>query len=281
MPSTIKLTALALAIGMLAGTANAAADEDRFTFRASGFDTESRIRVLADGTVGDENISEDFSDVGSFGDDSERSLRLEAVWRIADRHRLFLTHYDVKPGKSFVLDEGLSFEELPEYEIPAGSRADFGVEFRLATLMYEYALVENDTWTVGAQAGIHSAKLSAFASVDVPDIANDRFDWERNRHSIALGARVQYRPGEKWRFSAEGQGYDTSWGNFVSENGHFERFGLLGEYRFTENFGIHAGYEWFRLKLRYNLADEDYFYEVLLDGELRVHGPTLGLTLAF
>ena len=44
--------------------------------------------------------------------------------------------------------------------------------------------------TVGAQAGIHWAQLVAFASVNVPDIADDRFEWKRTKRAIALGGRV-------------------------------------------------------------------------------------------
>lgn len=279
----MKHTIVGTAISLLLGTATcaqAAPDQDRFTFRASAFDADSRIRIAADGAVGDERIDAGFDDAGSIGDD-ERSERFELTYRIAERHRVSADYYDLTPTRSYVLDEAIGFEELPEYQIPAGSRADIGFEFSLATLMYEYALIENDRWTLGAQAGIHWAKLGAFASIDVPDIADDRVEWERKRRSIALGARLQYRPSEKWRVGVEVQGYDTEWGNFVSENGHFERGGLLAEYRFTEHVGLHAGYDWFRLKLRDTVADEDYFYSVLLDGELRVHGPTLGLTVAF
>ena len=273
-------TGFLLLLGVSAGTAVAAPDDDRFTFRASAFDTDARIRVGAEGMVGNEVLNANFDDVGVI-DGSETALRLELGYRIAEKHRVFLNYYDLQPGESYVLDEAIGFEEFPEYQIPAGSRADVGMEFKLATLMYEYALIENDDWTVGAQVGVHWAQLLAFASVDIPDIANDRVEWKRTKRALALGGRVQYRPGDKWRFGAEVQGYDTSWGDFVSENGHFERFGLLGEYRFTDNVGMHVGYDWFRLKLRDVAADDDEYYSVLLDGELRVHGPTAGLTVAF
>lgn len=275
------LTRSALALALLATAATAAAqDNDRFTFRASAFNTDAQIRVGAEGTIGNDLLNADFSEEGTIGD-KETALRFEAGWHFTDRQRVFLNYYDLQPGQSYVLDDAIFFEELPEYQIPAGSRADFGMEFKLATLMYEYAFFESDKWTVGGQAGIHWAQLVAMASVNVPDIAQDSFEWKRTKRAIALGTRVQYRPTEKWRFGVEVQGYDTSWGNFVTENGHFERFGLLAEYRFTENFGVHAGYDWFRLKLRDVVADEDEFYSVLLDGELKVHGPTLGLTAAF
>lgn len=284
--------ALGLLLGATTNVARADADEDRFTIRASVFDTDARIRLGAEGTIGNEQINANFDEVGALEDDA-RSERFELSYRIGERHRLFANYYDLTPGGAFVLDETYTLPDvpsipgfpslppLPDLEVPAGSRLDYGIEFRLATLMYEYALIENDRWTVGAQAGVHWAKLGIFASLDIPDIASDRFDWERKRHSIALGARAQYRPDERWRFGLEVQGYDTEWGNFVSEDGHFERAGLLAEYRFTEHVGIHAGYDWFRLKLRDVAADEDEFYSVLLDGELRVHGPTLGLTVAF
>lgn len=279
MRPTPLRTALALALSACAATA-AAQDSDRFTFRASAFDTESQIRVAADGMIGNEDLNATFSEEGTIGAD-ETAARFELGWHFTDRQRVFLNYYDLQPGQSWVLDEAIYFEELPEYQIPAGSRADFGMEFKLATLMYEYAFVESDQWTVGAQAGVHWAQLVAIASFDVPDIANDRFEWKRTKRAIALGGRVQYRPTEKWRFGLEVQGYDTAWGNFVSENGHFERAGLLAEYRFTDTFGVHLGYDWFRLKLRDVAADEDEFYSVLLDGELKVHGPTAGLTVAF
>lgn len=271
--------ALALSLGGIATVASAA-DDDRFTFRASAFDTDASIRVGAEGTVGNEDINATFDDVGVI-DGSETALRFEAVYHPAERHRLALNYYDLEPRESYVLDRDIGFEEFPEYTLPAGSRADVGMDFKLATLMYEYAFVESDTWTVGGQVGVHWAQLVAFGSVDIPDIASDRVEWKRTKRAIALGARAQYRPSDRWRFGLEVQGYDTSWGDFVSENGHFERAGLLAEYRFTDRFGVHVGYDWFRLKLRDVAADEDEYYSVLLDGELKVHGPTAGLTLAF
>lgn len=290
IPRPLALSLLPALLAGIAAPAAPAADTDRFTVRASVYDTDARIRMRADGQVGNEEIHANFDDVGLLGDDA-RSARFELGYRFGERHRLSASYYDLAPGGAFLLDEDYALPgipplpglpELPEVpDVPAGSRLDYGIDFRLATLMYEYALLQDERWTVGVQGGLHWAKLSAFADLDVPGIAQDRVDWERRRHSIALGARVEFRPDARWRFGLEAQGYDTEWGNFVAENGHFERFGLLAEYRFTPRFGVHAGYDWFRLKLRDTVEDADEFYSVLLDGELRVHGPTLGLTLAF
>lgn len=285
---TRLLIAAALAASPLASLA---IEQDRFNLRVSGFHAESRLSLDARGVLQLGGASEGAAGSASLVDRSRRA-HLQAELGIAPRHRILGGYYDVRERNGFFERWQPVVDELPGNDPELALGADYVVDFRLANLMYEFALVDTERWVVGVGAGIHWAKLGADADVLLEAAyagetrsAEGQFEWTRSRWAPSLGARIAYAPSDRWRLGLEAQGFSTGWGNFTSERGHFERAGLRVEYRLTDRLGLHAGYDWFRIVLRDDFGAREEAIDARLDGtwraNLRVHGPTLGLTIAF
>jgi len=291
-PRTL-VTATVIALGLLATAAPAAAQDDRFTLKLSGFHTDARLELAADGRA----RVEDFPLSVAFGGrDQLRGSRtrphVQAMWRITDRQRILAAHYETAQGRRYPFDETFTSGEFPGEQLHVFGDAGFDIEFELVNLMYEYAIISTDQWTVGLAGGLHWARLEAWADV-LATAEHDgetrsetfEYEWSRRRYAPSVGVRVLYQPTDRWILSMDAQGLSTGWGNFTTEDGHYIRMGLNAEYRVTRHLGVHAGYDWFRLKLaddfRGSLADSNVTYRGRARGELDVRGPTLGVTFAF
>ena len=285
-------TAVTFALAATAGPV-LAQDDDRFTVKLSAFHTDSRIALAADGRA---RVDEFPLAVAFGGREQIRGSRtrphIQAMWRLSERQRLMAAHYETAQGRRYAFQETITMGEFPDERLDIHGDAGFDIEFELFNLMYEFALVSTDQWTIGLAGGIHWARLEAWADVAATAQYEDEtrsetleYDWVRRRWAPSLGLRAEYRPTGRWRLSLDGQGFSTGWGNFTSEDGHYIRMSLNAEYRITPNFGIHAGYDWFRLKIaddfRGNLLGGDVSYRGRARGDLEVKGPTLGVTFAF
>lgn len=286
-------TAVALGLTATCGQAVAQDDKDQFKLKLSGFHTDSRLSLAADGRarVDDFPLSVAFG-----GRDEIRGTRtrphIQAMWRFTDRQRLMTGHYETAQGRRYPFDESITLNGIPDERLDIHGDTGFDIEFELFNLMYEYAIVSTDQWTLGLAGGVHWARLQAWADVIATaeyegETRTETFeyDWVRRRWAPSFGVRAEYRPTERWRLSIDGQGFSTAWGNFTTEDGHYVRMSLNAEYRITPNFGVHAGYDWFRLKIaddfRGHLAAREVTYRGRARGQLDVRGPTLGVTFAF
>ena len=221
-------------------------------------------------------------------------------FRISDRQALIGNFYDYRRDETWeyggnVLDTGTIIPGGDAIEIP-GARIDGRLSFRLANLNYEYAVVKNDSFEWGLGLGVTYAKLEATANgsstgTDLVDPQFETVGWERDGVSPGLHTRLTWTPAERWTVGLEAQYLDTTWGNILDEEGHFERGGLLVEYMVSERVGIHVGYDWFRLKLKDQYRgtarapdgiDAGPFpYSGNVTGDLKVHGPMAGVTFRF
>lgn len=68
---------------------------------------------------------------------------------------------------------------------------------------------------------------------------------------------------------------DTSWGDFGDYDGDLSRANAIAEYRVTKNFGIFAGYDWFKLDGDHRGSDG------LIGLKQEFKGPVAGVTFAF
>lgn len=293
MTPTPRSLATAIALGMLATAGQATAQDDRFTLKISGFHTDSQLEMAADGRA----RTDDFPLSVAFGGrDQIRGKRtrphVQAMWRFTDRQRLLAAHYETAQGRRYAFDETITWDDFPDEQLRIHGDAGFDIEFELFNLMYEYAIISTDQWTVGLAGGVHWARLEAWADVLATAEYDGEsrsetveYDWVRRRWAPSVGLRVVYEPADRWILTMDAQGFSTGWGNFTSEDGHYIRMGFNAEYRVTRNLGVHAGYDWFRLKIaddfRGGLADGEITYRGRARGELDVRGPTLGVTFAF
>lgn len=86
---------------------------------------------------------------------------------------------------------------------------------------------------------------------------------------------MTFAPAENWRVIAQGQYLDADWGNFDDYEGDLARANALVEYRFSDNFGVHVGYDWFRLDVDRHGSDG------MIGLRQEFKGPVAGITLAF
>ena len=80
------------------------------------------------------------------------------------------------------------------------------------------------------------------------------------------------RRASKWLINLQGQYLDADWGDFGDYEGSISRANALVEYRFTENFGVFVGYDWFKL-------DATSGSDGSLGLDQRFKGPIAGVTL--
>jgi hypothetical protein len=228
----VNKTLLSCAIGatLLACPLFAQADDDRFTLRLGAMQVEAESRFSADAEFGGEAYA---YESGRYTLGDRTVPRAEGMFRIGDRHRLLFNYFRYAQDRDYALGQDLV---LGDTTIPAGTTARFDTEFDLGGLVYDFAVVESPTASIGLQLGAQRAKLAAEVAVDSAD---GRFTARQSETGTApvVGVRL-------------GQYLDADWGDFGDYDGDLTRANALVEYRFTQNFGIHAGYDWFKLNVR-------------------------------
>lgn len=305
MPRTTPLAlAACAALAAAAFSTSASAqegDDARWEFRLSAFNPEASIGFGADGVATDGVETRDFDEFEEVSLDGKWRPHGELVFNMTDRQSLRANYNDFKRDDRWsfeggLLDPGEVLPGEPPVEVPQ-VEVDARVKFALASLNYEYAVVQNEAFEVGLGLGITWADLEATGSAtssgtEEVDPEYTEGGWRQDGMSPNLHARIAWKPGERWRVQAQGQYLDTEWGDFLDEQGHFERAGVFVEYAVTPAIGVHVGYDWFRLELE----DE---YSATYDpppeaglagpvningtarGEFKVHGPMAGVTFRF
>lgn len=266
-PQKTTLTlALTLAAACLALPAQA--DDDRFVLRlgvmnASADSTLSGRTLFAGQPL---SFEQDFD----FGGD-ELVPRVEGTFKFGDRHRLLFNYFNYDKDRRETLDNDFSFENIT---IPRGSFAKTEAQFELASAMYDYAVVETPTTSLGLQIGVEYAKLEAklYAQAGPYSYEDSASD---DGYAPVVGVRWTASPNDKWRFTVQGQYLDAGWGNFDDYEGDISRANAIAEYRFTKNFGAYVGYDWFKIDVERGGSDG------VLGLEQRFKGPIAGVSFAF
>lgn len=297
--AALHAAAAAVATAATALPAHAQTRDDRFILRLSTFGPEAELGFSGDGTVSDGSARANFDFDERF--DTSRSWRPRGAFgfRFSDRQALVANYYDFRRSETWeyggtVLDAAGIGADGP-VEVP-GARLDARLALNLASLNYEYSFISNDTLQWGVGLGVTWAELEARASgsSDGTDLVDPQFEtvqWKRDGFSPGLHTRLTWMPAERWYIGLEAQYLDTGWGDFLDEDGHFERAGLFVEYMVSQRVGVHLGYDWFRLKLADDYhgtaaapdgVDAGPFpYQGRITGDLRVHGPMAGVTFRF
>src|SRR5690606_16018072 len=211
-----------------------------------------------------------FEETFDLGDD-EIVPRLEGEFHFGDRHRVLFNYMKYDRGVRSELGEPISFEDVT---IPAGSFAAAEVGLHVAALLYDFAVVETETLSLGLQVGLEYAKLEGRLSAALPPLEFTASD-EVDGVAPVIGGRATYAPSPNWRFVAQGQYLDKGWGLFDDVDADIGHASLIAEYRITPNFGLHAGYDWMKIEVT-NSGDDG---TIGFDQEFK--GPVVGATLAF
>ena len=264
VPLTI---AAGLAPAIASFHARAADGDDRFTLRLGGMDVDAQSEITA--TTAFNGSEQRFSQDFDFGGD-EIVPRIDGVFRFGERSRLVFDYFKYDKDREAVLNEDLSFDDVT---IPAGSFARAETQFQLASLMYDYSIVDSDNVSVGLQIGAQWAELEGELHAEAGENVYDDSSSE-DGYAPVVGARVTLTPREKWLVNFQGQYLDADWGDFGDYDGSITRANALVEYRVTENLGLFAGYDWFKLDATKSGSDGS------LGLDQRFKGPIAGVTLA-
>ncbi len=249
------------------------ADADRFTLRLGAMSASAETTLSASTVFRGEPYS--FSERFDYGG-QEWVPRLDAVFRFGQRHRLVLDYFNYEKGRRHTLEEDISYDEVT---IPAGSYAQAELDFQLASLLYDYAVVERDRFSLGLQVGAEWAR--ATASLEAAAGAERWADSAReDGYAPVVGLRMTARPGERWLVNLQGQYLDAGWGDFGDYDGSISRANAVAEYRFTDNFGLFAGYEWYRLDVQRSVSGDD-MRDGIVGWDQRFKGPVVGVTFVF
>jgi hypothetical protein len=266
----LPLNLIALALLTTSSTALAADGNDRFTLRlgAINLDADNTLRgsTVVDGRP--LSFSEDFGLGGK-----EWEPRVDGVFRLSDRQRLIFDYFRYNKDRRETLNETVRYDDEV---VPAGSFVKADLTYQVASLVYDYAVVDSDSFQLGLQLGAEYAKVGAKAYADLGTVYNGRFlDESEDGIAPVVGARLTFQPGERWLINLQGQYVNTKWGNFDDYDGDLSRANAIVEYRFTDNFGLFAGYDWFRLDVDQSGSDG------VIGLKQEFKGPVAGVTLAF
>ncbi|TWI06029.1 hypothetical protein IP90_00291 [Luteimonas cucumeris] len=264
----LKKTTLALGLAGALAALPAQADDDRFVFRIGAMHADAQ-GTLSAGTqfAGQPYRFEQDFDFGG----AELVPRGEGLFKFGDRHRLLFNYFNYDKDRRETLDQAISFDDIT---IPAGSFAKAEAQFELAGAVYDYAVVETPTTSLGLQIGVQYAKLEARLHAEAgPYRYQDRAG--DDSYAPVVGLRWTASPNDRWRFVVQGQYLNADWGNFGDYEGDISRANAIAEYRFTERFGVHLGYDWFRIDANRSGRDG------MLGLDQRFKGPIAGVTFAF
>lgn len=260
----------ALAAAVHAGSADAAEGDDRFTLRLGAMNIDSDNTLRGSTTAGGQELSfsEDF-DLGG----KEWEPRVDGMFRISNRQRLIFDYFKYDKDRRETLGDDVSYGDVT---VPAGSFVKGELKYQVASLVYDYAVVDNERFNLGLQLGAEWAKVSAKADADLGDLYQGRFlDEKTDGVAPVVGVRATFRPAERWLVNLQGQYLNTDWGSFDDYDGDLSRANAIVEYRFTDNFGLFAGYDWFKLDVDRSGSDG------LIGLKQEFKGPVAGVTLAF
>ncbi|WP_369940508.1 hypothetical protein [Xanthomonas medicagonis] len=272
------LLALALPCALAAAyalPAHAEDGDDRFTIRLGAMNVDNDNTLRGNTNIGGNEISgsQDFDFGGK-----EWEPRVDGMFRISTRQRLIFDYFKYDKDRREALGEDVSYDGVT---VPSGSFVKGELKYQVASLVYDYSVIDNPQFSMGLQIGAEWAKVQANAYADLGDLYSGTFiDESEDGAAPVVGLRFTAQPNEHWLFNVQGQYLNTKWGDFGKYDGDLSRANAIVEYRFTPNFGIFAGYDWFKLDVdRETDSNAASLTKVGLKQEFK--GPVAGVTFAF
>ena len=269
VPTLLALSLLA-AGASFANAAHAAEGDDRFALRlgAMNIDSDNTLRGRGDVAGQDVGFDQDFKLGGK-----EWEPRIDGMFRISNRQRLLFNYFKYDKDRRETLGQDISFGDV---NVPADSFVKAELKYQVASLVYDYSVVDTEKFDMGLQLGAEWAKVSAKGFADLGNVYNGRFlDESESGVAPVVGARLSFTPADRWLINIQGQYLNTKWGSFDDYDGDLSRANAIVEYRFTETFGVFAGYDWFKLDVNQKGSDG----VVGLKQEFK--GPIAGISLTF
>jgi hypothetical protein len=253
---------LALLIGSSVAThagENGPLDE-RFSIGLGAFFMSSDTSVRADAFESDD-IGTPFNFEDTFGLDDDNVFRVDASWRMADRHVLRAMYFQSDRSRTAVLDRDIEFGDAT-FPLNAEVRGDFF--FDITELAYEYVFANGDRYQLGGSFGIHNAGFRIGLRADLASpggSASTRLDEAASTNAPlpVLGLRGRWRIAEDLYVLAHAQYFSLS---FDSYAGDLQDYEAALVWQLSQHVGLGVAYNQFRTELE--TRDREHF-----EGRLR------------
>lgn len=243
------------------------ATDDRFTLRLGAMHAEGDGTLFGAGNGLADGVSFD-SDFGLGG--REIAPRIDGAFRISRRNRLVFDYFRFGKDARRELGEDIT---IGDDVVPAGAFAKADARFHLASLIYDFSVIDSPSFSAGLQLGAEYARLDGEVFAQADD-RTWRLDGKIDGYAPVVGLRLTATPADRWLISAQAQHLDAGWGSFDFD-GSIKRANALVEFRLTELLGVFVGYDYF--KVHYAQSGRDARGAL----DLTFRGPTAGVTLAF
>ena len=154
-----------LAAGLLASAALHAAEPNLLTdswyLSLGTYNVSSDTEVELNGEAG----TGDRVDLEkTFGDNDANRFRLDAWWRVADKHKVRAMWFDSSPSTSRTIDTEINWGDET---FPVGADVALDIDFSIYELAYEYSFVHRPSWEVTGSIGLHYTQFEVALSAEL------------------------------------------------------------------------------------------------------------------
>ena len=249
---------VALVAYWLAGAANAAEGNPlaaRFIVDTGWFLMSTDTRVRLDGeTPGERGTEVNYDDTFGLGDFDR--FRVDALWRIANRHVLRGMYFENNRSSTRNIEREIEFGDET---YPVGASVTAGSDLTVIQLLYDYAFLRRDNYELAGGIGLHmlDAGLSLAATLTTQGGAVTRSAVEEASTDVplpVLGLRGVWRLPHNFYVSAQVQYFYVE---FDPYSGSLTDLMATLVWQATDHFGIGVGYNDFGF--RFDIDDEDKF----------------------
>jgi len=221
--------------------------------------SESNVDLLGSGSSRDVDLE---SELGL--DDSTWVAAFDVVWRLRLHHRLELSVFELSRDATTDLDNPLL---VGDEIFAAGEVVTTEFNTRVIRLAYAFSLMQDEQKELAILGGVHVTDVEYRTSSN-----NQMVDASTTAILPVIGAHLRVNPTESLSGIARIEFFDM---DTSQHGGSMTDFSVAGQYQFSDNFAVGAGYLWYRQDI--NSSDEDFTGDYRFD----YRGPTVFLRARF
>ena len=224
--------------------------DDRFSIGLGAFFMSSDTQVRADASAsGETGTPVDFEN--TFGLDDDNVFRVDAAWRINDRHVLRAMYFQSQRSASDVIREDIEFGD-ESFPLDTEVRGDF--DFAITELAYEYVFMKRERFQLGGSFGIHNAGFSIGLSADIgsPGGTSTRLSESvrTNAPLPVLGLRARWRLAENLYAMAHAQYFRLDFDAYEGDIQDIQDYEAALVWQLSRHVGVGVAYNQFRTELK-------------------------------
>ncbi len=242
LPNVYATRKLLLACVLVLGCTRVAAEpqnplEDRFSVSVGTFLFETDTQLHVDGST---RRGTDLDAERDLGIGNTDSVRLDAYWRFAPRHKVRVVYFSTQRSALKVIDQQIDYGDVT---FPANAEVSSRFKTEVAELAYEYAFMRRDTFELAGSAGVHNLRFGLDLSSERQGVtAALQRDANANGPLPVIGLRAVWRFGDRLHLDAQAQFFRISFNQY---DGHLSDYNVTLVWMPLDHFGLGAGYNEF------------------------------------